>query len=355
MSQASSGEQPGPEGIDVAGVTQWFVDNVADVVVPLSFTLIAGGHSNLTFEVVDAAGARFVLRRPPLGQVLASAHDMGREYKIISALAGTDVPVAPALGLCTDPAVNGSPFYVMAFVDGVICRSATDAALLSESAQGRASESLVEVLAAIHAVDVDAVGLGDLGKKKDYIARQLHRWNGQFEKSKAQVPDRPMPDFSDLHNRLAANIPAQERTSIVHGDYRLDNCILSADGEVIAVLDWEICTLGDPMADLGLLSVYWADPGDPALMPQGSHLATGGFLRRADLFRRYEEITAVDIDRLSFFEAFGYWKLGCIISGVYARYAGGSMGSGISDDTVNGFAHMLELIHRAASAAADRM
>jgi aminoglycoside phosphotransferase (APT) family kinase protein len=348
-------DQPTPEGIDAEGVTRWFVEHVDGVETPLRFELIAGGHSNLTYSVTDAAGTRFVLRRPPLGQVLASAHDMDREYRIIHALASTEVPVAPARGMCTDETVNGSPFYVMDFVDGIICRTPADTAALSEAAKRRACDSLIEVLHTIHRVDVDAVGLGDLGKREDYIARQLHRWSGQFEKSKAQVPDRAMPDFAAVHDRLAANIPPQTRSTIVHGDYRLDNCILSPQGEVIAVLDWEICTLGDPMADLGLLSVYWADPGDAAVMPQAVYLTEPGFVRRRDLFDHYRRISGDDLGNIGFYEAFGYWKLGCIISGVYARYAGGSMGAGVGEEAVAGFGRMLELIYDAATAAADRM
>jgi aminoglycoside phosphotransferase (APT) family kinase protein len=344
-----------PEGINVENVTDWFLANLEEVRAPLRFSLIAGGHSNLTYEVVDANGRRYVLRRPPLGQVLASAHDMGREFRIIDALANTEVPVAPARGLCVDEAVNGSPFYVMDFVDGIILRTTADAARLSEAARRRACDSLVDVLVAIHNVDVDRVGLGDLGKKEDYIARQLHRWSGQFEKSKAQVPDRPMPDFQGLHDRLRAAIPTQHRSTIVHGDYRLDNCILSETGEVVAVLDWEICTLGEPKADLGLLSVYWADPGDAAVMPQAAYLTEPGFVRREDLFDRYRTQSGEDLGNIGFFEAFGYWKLGCIISGVYARYAGGSMGSDVGEEAVTSFGRMLGLIFDAATKAADRM
>jgi aminoglycoside phosphotransferase (APT) family kinase protein len=318
------------DGIDADGVTTWFAQHVPDAVAPLSFQLIAGGHSNLTYSVTDRRGARWVLRRPPLGQVLATAHDMGREHTIISALGPTDVPVPPTMGLCTDESVNGAPFYVMGFVDGRVIRSHDDAESLGPDERRRAGESLVDVMAAIHAVDVDAVGLGDLGKKQDYVARQLKRWYSQFQASDGQVPGGlGLPAVHDVHSRLAANTPPQRGASIVHGDYRLDNCMLGADGSVMAVLDWEICTLGDPLADVGLLWVYWSDPDESAVLPQASPTALERFPRKAEL-----------ID-LGFYVAFGYWKLTCIIAGVYARYAGGAMGD-VPSEQVTGFRTMLD-------------
>jgi len=174
------------QGVDTVRVTEWFATHVPEAQPPLTFDLIAGGHSNLTYRVEDARGAAWVLRRPPLGQVLATAHDMGREHSVISALAGTAVPVPGAHGLCTDEAVNGAPFYVMDFVDGQVVRNADLARALSDEQRQAAGHSIVDVLADIHAVDVDAVGLGALGRREDYIARQLKRWHGQWEKSKTR-------------------------------------------------------------------------------------------------------------------------------------------------------------------------
>ncbi len=341
-----------PDGIDAAGVTAWFAEHVPEASAPLEFALIAGGHSNLTYSVTDAMGSRWVLRRPPLGQVLATAHDMGREHTIISALGPTDVPVPPTVGLCTDTDVNGAPFYVMDFVDGQVVRSHADAAALDVAARGRAGESIVEVLAAIHSVDVDAVGLGDLGRREDYVARQLKRWYTQFQGSENQVAGGlALPVVHRVHDQLAASIPAQGPAAIVHGDYRLDNCMLGPDGTVVAVLDWEICTLGDPMADVGLLWVYWSDPDEDAVMPQASPTALDGFPRKRDLVERYAAASGRDLTDLPFFVAFGYWKLTCIIAGVYARYAGGAMGD-VPTETVKGFRTMLdhlgELTERAA-------
>ena len=316
-------DRPAPKGIDRAGVTAWFETNVGGVAPPLDFELIAGGHSNLTYRVTDSAGHRWVLRRPPTGQVLATAHDMEREHRIISALAPTDVPVPPTVGLCTDPEVNGAPFYVMDFVDGLVVRAEEVGRQLDPAARRRAGESLVDTMVTMHAVDVDAVGLGDLGRKEDYLARQLKRWYGQWNQSKT----RELPAVDEVHDHLVADLPVQREATIVHGDYRLDNCLVSPDGEVVAVLDWEICTLGDPLADLGLLMVYWADPGDPSSALLSPATALEGFPTRTELAERYAERSGRDISELDRYTAFGYWKLACIVEGVYARYVGGSMGS----------------------------
>ena len=311
-----------PEGIDIEHVTAWFAEHVPQAAPPLSFDLIAGGHSNLTFGVTDTAGHHWVLRRPPLGQVLATAHDMAREHRIISALAPTDVPVAPAVGLCTDDAVNGAPFYVMDFVDGTIGRDQGAAQGLTPEQRRTASDSVVDVLARIHAVDLGAVGLDDLGRHEDYIPRQLKRWYGQFEKSKT----RELPLLEEVYESLKRMVPEQGPATIVHGDYRLDNCMTGADGSIVAVLDWEICTLGDPLADVGLLMVYWSDPGDDTPVTGGGATSLDGFLRRPQLLERYAEVTGRDLSGIDYYVAFGYWKLACIIEGVYARYIGGAMG-----------------------------
>jgi len=329
-----------PRGIDDAGVTAWFTAHAPEVVPPLSYDLIAGGHSNLTFSVTDQADHRWVLRRPPLGQVLATAHDMGREHRIISALAGTDVPVAPTLGLCTDDTTNGAPFYVMDFVDGAVVRDLAAAERLTVDQRRRASESIVDVLASIHDVDVAAVGLDDLGRHDGYIARQLKRWYSQYQGSCSQVHGMSFPQVDAAFETLSAGIPRQHGTSIVHGDYRLDNCMLDADGAVSAVLDWEICTLGDPLADVGLLWVYWADPDSEAVLPNSSPTALEGFLRKSEVLDRYAAASGRDLSDIGFYVAFGFWKLTCIIAGVYARYAGGAMGS-VAPEQVQGFAEMV--------------
>jgi aminoglycoside phosphotransferase (APT) family kinase protein len=346
MTDASTAGTDVPRGIDAAGVTGWFAAHARGVEPPLAFTLIAGGRSNLTYQVTDAGGRSWVLRRPPLGQVLATAHDMGREHRIIEALAPTDVPVAPVVGLCTDESVTGAPFYVMDFVDGLVARDAEAAAALSPGARARAGEQIPDVLARIHAVDPDAVGLGELGRKEGYIARQLKRWYGQWQQSRT----RDLPVVDEVHAALAARIPEQGRAAIVHGDYRLDNCMLRPDGTIAAVLDWELCTLGDPLADVGLLLVYWTESGDahPALLQAATTL--DGFPSRAEVIERYARASGRDVSHVEYYVAFGYWKLACILEGVYARYKGGVMGS---TSGFEGFAAQVEILARSALAAVD--
>jgi aminoglycoside phosphotransferase (APT) family kinase protein len=311
-------------GIDVPAVTTWLEANIPGAAGPFTFDAIAGGHSNLTYRLAGADGRAFVLRRPPLGHRLASAHDMGREHRIIHGLQSSNVPVAPALGFCDDPAVNDAPFYVMGFVQGHVLRERAAAeAVLTVDQRRHASESLVDTLAKIHAVDLRAVGLDDLGKHEGYIARQLKRWYGQWNAQKT----RELPAVDRVHDELMRRIPDQGPATIVHGDYRLDNCMVGDDGTVVAVLDWEICTLGDPLADVGLLQVYWTGPHDDASAWTGSATTAEGFLDRADLARRYAEVSGRDLTDLPFYVSFAYWKLACILEGVYARYLGGALGA----------------------------
>lgn len=323
LEHMSSGNEAKIPGIRVAAVTGWFEQAVPQIQPPLDFEVIAGGHSNLTFAVTDQIGQRFVLRRPPLGHRLASAHDMGREHRIIAALSGSDVPVPPAIGFCDDEKVNDAEFYVMGYVDGHVLRDpAAVERTLSPEARATASRSLVDTMAAIHAVDIDRVGLADLGRHEGYIARQLKRWYSQWNQQRT----RDLPAVDRAHDLLAAMIPDQGPARLVHGDYRLDNCMVADDGTVAAVLDWEICTLGDPLADLGLLMVYWTGPGDAASAWEGGATSVAGFWNRDQLAERYGEISGRDLSQLDFYVAFAYWKLACIIEGVYARYLGGALG-----------------------------
>jgi aminoglycoside phosphotransferase (APT) family kinase protein len=341
------------EGVDVDKVTAWFEANIDGVAPPLTFDLIAGGRSNLTFKVTDANGTPYVLRRPPTSHVLPTAHDMGREFRIISALQSTPVPVAPSLGFCDEDSVNGRPFYVMGYVDGHILRDAATAEkVLDEEGRRTAGMSLADVMAAIHAVDVDAVGLGELGRREGYIERQLKRWYGQFKQSQ-EGTERAVPLVDEMHDFLSARIPPQGPAAIVHGDYRLDNTMLGDDGHVKAVLDWEICTLGDPLADVGLLMVYWAEAGDDNALLGLAPTAAKGFPTREELKTRYASQSGRDVSALDFYVSFGYWKLACILEGVYARYAGGAMGGDRSG--FEGFADQVSKLAQASKAAADRL
>jgi aminoglycoside phosphotransferase (APT) family kinase protein len=328
-----------PDGIDQQAIEAWFGENVPGVDFPLRFERIAGGHSNLTYRVTDAAGEKWALRRPPLGKRLGSAHDMSREFKVVSALGGTDVPVAPVVGLCEDESVNDAPFYVMDFVEGPILRGLAEAeAFPDEDGRRAIGERVADTLVQIHAVDPDAVGLGDLGRKEDYVARQLHRWHGQWEKSKT----RELQPIDRVHRALSARIPEQGPATIVHGDYRLDNMILSPSGEVAAVVDWELCTLGDPLADVGLLMAYWPERGageDVVALGMPANLAPG-FPTQAEIAARYAERSGRDISSLNFYVALGYWKLAIILEGVYARYVAG--GYGKVDEGIHAFARLVE-------------
>ena len=327
----------------MAEVTNWLLGHVDDLRPPLSFELISGGRSNLTFAVTDGAGRKVVLRRPPTSHVLSTAHDMAREYRVISALRGTDVPVAPALAFCADEAVSDRPFYVMGFVDGHVLRDvAGTEAVLDEAGRKVAGEQLIDVLAAIHRVDVDAVGLGDFARRDGYIERQLRRWHGQFGKSQEQAREigvyRPVPVVDEVHKILAGRLPAQQGTAIVHGDYRLDNTIMSAGGRIMAVLDWELSTLGDPLADVGTLLAYWAEDAgreapSAAVVTMAQSAATGlpGFGSRADIAARYAAHSGRDLSDIGFYIAFAYWKLACILEGVFVRYAANAMGGDHGD------------------------
>ena len=339
------------DGIDRGRVEAWFEANVEDAATPLSFELIAGGRSNLTYGVTDANGRRWALRRPPIGKTLGSAHDMGRETKVVSALAGTNVPVAPIAGYCTDEGVNEAPFYVMDFVEGPILRMRPDADPYDEAQQRQIGLNVIDTLVDIHALDPDEVGLGDLGKKEDYVARTLRRWQGQWDKGRT----REIPLIDEVHERLEARVPEQGPATIVHGDYRLDNMILTPDAsKVAAVVDWELSTLGDPLADVGMLLVYWGDR-DAELFPLFEPATTApGFPSLDEVRSRYSERSGRDLKLIDFYMALGLWKLAIILEGVYARYAAGQYGDQI-DDNVRAFGENVVKLAEAADEAERRL
>ncbi|MHB1772170.1 MAG: phosphotransferase family protein [Acidimicrobiales bacterium] len=339
------------EGIDLEPVSEWLASNVG-LEPPLRFELIAGGRSNLTFEVRDRRTRSVVLRRPPISHVLPTAHDMVREHRVVTALATTQVPVARTLGLCLDTELTGAPFYVMERVNGHVLRDAATAeAVLDAAGRHRASEALCEVLAALHQVDADAVGLGDLGRREGYIARQLDRWHKQFDASQVEGTDRVVT-VDRVYERLAEAIPAQVEVRIAHGDYRLDNTMLGSDGSVLAVLDWEICTLGEPLADFGLLMVYWTEPEDGAgVLGVAAPTTPPGFASRSEMRVMYADKTGRDMDDLDYYVAFGYWKLACILQVVLSRYRGGAAGGDRSG--VETFVARVNSLARAAAAVAD--
>lgn len=310
------------QGIDEARVEQWLNANIEGAQGPYTYHLIAGGRSNITFRVVDANGMQMVLRRPPMGHVLATAHDMAREHRLITAVGQSNVPVPRTLGLCTDVEVNGAPFYVMAFVPGIVLDSPEKGNLLPVHLRTQASEDLIDVLADLHAVDVDAVGLGDLAKRDGYVERQVKRWSTQWQNSKT----RDLPAVDEVGMLLGNNIPTQQGVSIAHGDYRFGNCLTDVEnGRIAAVLDWELCTLGDPLADLGYVGIYWTDPGMPNMRgtdPSGIE----GFPTFDHLVERYAQRTGRDCSNIGYYKAFASFRLAVICEGVYARYLHGAMG-----------------------------
>jgi len=325
MSPRAEAADGAPVGIDPGPVTAWFLEHVGGVEPPLSFSLIAGGRSNLTYRVEDRGERAFALRRPPVSHVLPTAHDMGREYRVMTALGSTDVPVPGTVGLCEDEAVNGRPFYVMDFVDGHILRDAAMAeAAFSVERRGAIGDHMAETLARLHAVDVDGVGLGDLGRRDGYVERQLKRWTGQYRNMQVEGVEQGGL-VEEVGAALAERIPPQRATSVVHGDYRLDNVVLDDEGAVAAILDWEICTLGDPMADVGMLMVYWSSPDDGApFLGTAAPTVAPGFATRQSVLACYAAASGRDVADVGFFMAFGYWKLACILQGVYARYVAGA-------------------------------
>jgi aminoglycoside phosphotransferase (APT) family kinase protein len=340
-----------PEGIDAAGVEKWFADRVPAARPPLRYTLIAGGRSNLTYRVDDDAGGAWVLRRPPLSGLLPSAHDMGREQRIMSALGPTPVPVPPVVGFTPDESVTGAPFYVMEFVEGTVLRDQEVVERVMPGADARRAAGLgvVDVLARLHAVDPDQVGLGDLGRKEGYVERLLRRWRGQWEKSQT----RDLPLVEEVAERLARDIPPQGPATIVHGDYRLDNTVVEpATGEIRAVLDWELCTLGEPLADLGQLLVYWAQQGDAVVALDRTPTLAPGFPDRTEVVVRYAEQSGRDVSQIDYFVALGLWKVAVILEGVYARYRGGAYTD--TDESWDRLGAVVPALVEAASEAATR-
>jgi aminoglycoside phosphotransferase (APT) family kinase protein len=328
---------PGVE--DVAGLSNWLAKNdLPGGGQHLTVELITGGRSNLTYRVTARAAAepgaaeptatRMVLRRPPLGHVLPTAHDMSREYRVLSALHGTAVPVARPVVLCQDTGVIGAPFYLMEWVDGVVFRSSEDAKILTPAQTGLVSERFVEMLATIHGLDTDAVGLGGFGRPAGYMARQLARWQRQWELSVT----REVPGYADLVARLEAGLPDQGAAeagsavgTLVHGDFRVDNMLIdpAPQPRIAAVVDWEMSTLGDPLADLGLSLVYWTEAGEEDLLPPsaGATVTTApGFLTRDQIAARYASLTGRDLSRLDYYMAFGCFKLAVVLEGINARF-----------------------------------
>jgi aminoglycoside phosphotransferase (APT) family kinase protein len=292
----------------------------AEVTGELRGQLITGGRSNLTYELTDEAGVRHVLRMPPRSADAAQSHDTAREHGILAALAGSPVPVPAAGVLCDDAGVLGAPFYVADFVDGAVLAMRADGAALAPTARAVASRSIVDALSAIHSLDVVRLGLDGLGRGTGYIERQLRRWA-----DRAARPDALSSALLlEVHEALAADVPATQRTCLVHGDYKFPNVIVDGEtGAVRAVLDWELATIGDPLADLGNLLAMWPNPGEAALVDMPT--SNAGFLTRAAVVEQYAAQTGLDVSAVDWYHAFALWKVACLLAGVVERYRGGAM------------------------------
>ncbi|MEV6340486.1 phosphotransferase family protein [Nocardia vinacea] len=315
-------------GLNLPALQQFFQSHVPEVSGRLTATLIQGGRSNLTYRLTDGKHD-WVLRRPPLGPLTPTAHDMVREYRIVAALRDTGVPVARAVALCEDTDVLGVPFAVVSFVDGRTLRDGDEAAALT-TAQARAcTDALIEALATLHSVDYQQVGLTGFGRPEGYLQRQVKRWRGQWDR----VATREITALDRLTGALYRTLPEQAGSAIVHGDFRLDNTIIDrADyGRIAAVVDWEMATLGDPLADLGLLQAYWDPRCEPVLGVRHAPTANPGFGTADDLAQRYCCATRYDIDQLPFYRALGFFKLAVIAEGIHQRFlAGKTVGDGFA-------------------------
>jgi aminoglycoside phosphotransferase (APT) family kinase protein len=318
-----------PEGLDLGVLASFLaahLDEAGDA--PLAAALIAGGRSNLTYLVTDGTH-EWVVRRPPLGHVVETAHDMGREYRVMSALQGSAVPVPVTRAFCADPGVIGAPFYVMDRVAGRVVRSTTELADFDPGDALAVSHDLIDVLARLHGTDYAAVGLGEFGRPDGFLARNVARWGKQWQANKT----RELPAIDELARRIQAALPDSGPPTIVHGDYRLENTMLAADApRVVAVLDWEMSTLGDPLTDLGLFLVYWVHWGDAQ---DAGPLATGGasglpgFISLDEVAARYGAATGRDLTNLDFYIVFAFYKLAVILEGINARFLmGKTIGEG---------------------------
>jgi aminoglycoside phosphotransferase (APT) family kinase protein len=334
-------------GVDLAALTRWL-----DAERPglrqgdLDGEVIAGGKSNLTYRISDGVST-WALRRPPLAHVLPTAHDMVREYRVISALAGTDVPVAPAVALCEDKTVLGAPFYLMGFVDGVVLDKPALLRELDPADATRSCELLMDTLVGLHEVDPAMVGLADFGRPEGFLARQVKRWHQQWQASET----RPLEELARTVERLTTTLPEQSAPAVVHGDYRLTNVMFTPSiDRIAAVVDWEMATLGDPLTDVGLLVVYQdlAQHGD-TIMPRMP--SERGFLTAEQMVAQYDRKSPRDLTHLNWYIGFGYFKLAVVAEGIHYRYtAGKTVGEGFDHFG----AAVPVLLQAALSALADR-
>jgi aminoglycoside phosphotransferase (APT) family kinase protein len=315
-------DAPVVAGFDVPTIDAW-LPTVTDVAPPITWERLPGGHSNLTYLLRDAGGHELVIRRPPQGELLPKAHDMWREYRIIKGLWPTTVPVAEPIAYCDDRNVAEVHFYVMGKAEGrALYTGASVHDWLDEPARRHAGETFIDVLAALHSIDPDEVGLGDLARHDGYVSRQLRTWYGSWTAS-VDFAGFDDPRVHELHDLLSSSIPDQGPARIVHGDFGPHNSLFSRAGDIHAVLDWELASLGDPLADFAYSLNAWTEAGDEGVYGNDPATALPGFPTRAELTARYASTTGADLSNLAYYRAFNSWKTGCILHGVYARYQAG--------------------------------
>ena len=312
-------DQGSPPGLDLDRLAG-FLDRECPGLIegPLRAEVFDGGKSNITYRVTDGRD-QWVVRRPPLGHVLATAHDMVRECRVIAALAPTPVPVPGILALCSDPEVIGAPFYVMELMPGIPYRQREQLEVLGPVRVRALSIRMVEVLADLHAVDPGEVGLGDFGRPEGFLARQVQRWRKQLDASKS----RELLGVDELFEILVTSVPPQRPAAIVHGDYRLDNLLIDDADAVTAVLDWEMATIGDALTDLALLLAY----NRMSRLEAGAIIASAsnaeGFLTEDEILDTYAQRSGNDLEHVGFYLGLAYYKLAGIVEGIYARHLGG--------------------------------
>jgi len=332
-------------GLDLETLGAWFADNVPGAASSLSAELIAGGKSNLTYRVSDGS-SEWIVRRPPLGHVLATAHDMGREYRVMDALQTTAVPVQRTFALCSDDSIVGAPFYVMELVEGTPYRTSAELNALGDPQRVETiATRFIDTLAALHAVEPESVGLGDFGRAEGFLGRQVERWHKQMLASHS----RDLPAADRLYERLAASVPSESASGIVHGDYRLDNVLIDADDRPAAVIDWEMATVGDPLTDLALLLVYQrlaAGMGENSIADAASAV---GYPSEHTLLAQYQSRSERDLSNFGWYLGLASYKLATIAEGIHFRFVNGQtvgpgfeqMGAAVVPILVSGL-HALE-------------
>ena len=297
-----------------------YISSVVDISEDFNFEQFKVGRSNITFKIFDDTNS-FVLRRPPFGLKLESAHNMGREYKILKVLSENGLRVPKPMYLYNKKELSVDDFYIMEFIEGETIANNQIADEFNEIQKNTITESFIKVLSEIHNFDVISSELNDLGKHEDYVERQINRWNKQFQSQKV----REIKELESATKLLLDNIPSQQTVGIVHGDYRLDN-VRVKDNQVAAVLDWELCTLGDPLADMGTVVASWNTKQEKDSPFIYSPTLSGGFPTRKDVIELYLNNSDLDLSDIEFYARLSFWKHAMIMEGVYIRYSMGSYG-----------------------------